>query len=303
MNYRARFHDYREPAFYMITMVAKNRLPRFSTCADDRVVFTTDGGIVHRFWHKIPKQFPEIETSTLVIMPDHIHGILRVTRRMAKPLGVALRAFKSLTTGEVRRQHRAPALEVWEPGYHDHVLYSSNALRAWTRYLMDNPRRFCLKKANPDLFRRAEQLAHPVLPPGQNWAGYGNRFLLDRPWKTALRVSRKATPMEIAALREKMLGAVTSGMVLVSPFISPGEKEIARAVLAEKHGEVILMKPDGFPPGFKPKGRYFDLCAEGRLLILSAKLPETTPTTALTREHCMRMNDWCEHMADAESGA
>ena len=72
--------------------------------------------------------------------------------------------------------------------------------------------------------------------------------------------------------------------------------------MAEKHGAVILMKPDGFPPSFKPKGRYFDLCAEGRLLILSPMLPETTPTPELTRELCMKMNDWCEHMAAAGYG-
>lgn len=296
MNYRARFHDYREPAFYMLTLVSKNRQPRFSTCADDRVVFTTDGGIAHRFWHNIPKRFPEIKTGTLVVMPDHIHGILCVTQRMGKPLGVAVRAFKSLTTGELRRQHRVPALEVWEPGYHDHVLYSAGALRAWTRYLMDNPRRYCLKKANPDLFRRAEGLAHPALPSGQNWTGYGNRFLLDRPEKLAVRVSRKAAPGAIATLREKTLGAVAAGAVVVSPFISPGEKTIARAVLAAERGAVILMKPDGFPPFFKPKGRYFDVCAEGRLLILSASLPAEKPV-ALTREVCVAMNDWCGHIA------
>ncbi|MDR1788938.1 MAG: transposase [Opitutaceae bacterium] len=296
MNHRARFHDYREPAFYMLTLVAKNRRPFFSTCADDRVVFTADGGIVHRFWHKIPEKFPEIKTSALVIMPDHIHGILRVTRRMAKPRGVAVRAFKSLTTSELRRQHNEPVLDVWEPGYHDHILYNAGALRVWARYLMDNPRRYCLKKKNPDLFRRVEKLAHPALPSGQNWAGYGNWFLLDYPGKIAVRVSRKTAPEEITALKEKTLEAVAAGAVVVSPFISPGEKEIARAVLTAERGAVILLKPNGFPPFFKPKGRYFDLCAEGRLLILSCGMP--TPDNApLTRETCLAMNDACARIA------
>jgi hypothetical protein len=86
-------------------------------------------------------------------------------------------------------------------------------------------------------------------------------------------------------------------MVVVSPFISPGEKEIARAVLEAEKGDVILMKPDGFPELFKPHGRYFDLCLQGRLLILSA-YPDTRHPADLTREKCLMMNAWCEQIAE-----
>jgi hypothetical protein len=300
MNYRARFQDYRAPSFYLITIVALNRQPLFSTCADNRVTFTQDGAIVYRLWHNIPAAYPEIAPSTFVLMPDHLHGILRVIRCMEKPLGVALRAFKAQVTSTLRDKHGAPSLKVWEPGYHDHVLYSAGALTAFTHYLMDNPRRYCLKKANPDLFRRINTLAHPMPSIGRTWSGYGNPFLLDRPEKRALQVSRRATEAEVAELKEHVLAEAANGTTLVSPFISPGEKAVATAILAAPTGSVILMKPDGFPPFFKPKGRYFDLCAQGRLLIISPNLPPVSP---ITREVCLAMNDWCAEIAAYQSGA
>lgn len=56
------------------------------------------------------------------------------------------------------------------------------------------------------------------------------------------------------------------------------------------------MKPDGFPELFKPGGRYFDLCLQGRLLILSA-YPDVGHSTELTRDKCMMMNAWCEQIS------
>jgi len=168
---------------------------------------------------------------------------------------------------------------------------------------MDNPRRHCLKKANPHLFHTVANLQHPALPSGQSWSGYGNRFLLDRPEKRAIRVSRKASPAEIATLRDEVLAEAAQGVVIVSPFISLGEKEIAKAILTASAGDVILMKHDGFPPLFKPQGRYFDLCVQGRLLIISsgsfrvhAENSVATLPAALTRETCLMMNAACAHI-------
>jgi len=294
MNHRNAYQDYRAPMFYMITMTTLERKPLFATCADNKATLNEDGWLVYNLWHDIPKTYPEITTSTLVIMPDHLHGIVHVTERMTKSVGVPLRAFKSLVTSALRKKYNNPSLSVWNPGYHDLCVWRKGALKAYTHYLCDNPRRYCLKRANPDLFRRINNIAHPRLPAGQNWNGYGNLFLLDRPEMVNLRVSRKATVVEIAHLREEILKQAQCGTVVVSPFISPGEKEIALAILKAEQGDVILMKPTGFPDLFKPNGHYFDLCTQGRLFILSPYLENDTD---LTREKCLAMNSWCEAIA------
>ena len=296
MNHRNAYQDYHAPAFYMITMTTLERRPLFATCADNKATLNEDGWLGYRLWHDMPKTYPAVSTSTLVIMPDHLHGIVQVKDQMAQSVGVPLRAFKSQVTSALRKKTGNPVLNVWNPGYHDLCVWRKGALKAYTDYLCDNPRRYCVKKANPDVFRRINQLKHPRLPADQSWSGYGNLFLLDRPEIVNIRVSRKASPDEIMRLRDETMKQASRGMVVVSPFISPGEKGIAKAVLEADKGDVILMKPDGFPELFKPGGRYFDLCMQGRLLILSA-YPDVGHPSELTREKCIMMNAWCEQIA------
>lgn len=299
MNHRNAYQDYRAPAFYMITMTALNHRPLFATCADNRSLLNKDGWLVHNLWHAMTRTYPEVATSTLVIMPEHLHGIVRVRARMKQGVGVPLRAFKSQVTSSLRKQYENPNLSIWNPGYHDMCVWRRGALKAYTRYICDNPRRYCLRKAHPDLFTRVDHLRHSRLPPGQSWNGYGNCFLLDRPERIDLRVSRRATPADIARLRDEILQQASQGAVVVSPFISPGEKTVASAILDARHGDVILMKTDGFKERYKPSGRYFDLCAQGRLLILTP-YPNHSKPAELTREQCNAMNAWCNHIARAE---
>ena len=294
-------HDYRDPFFYMVTITTHERRPWLGVCENNACTLSADGWLVHNLWHRISQDYPRIALSTLCIMPDHLYGILRVTERMEKPVGVPVRAFKSQCTSAMRERHGDPTLTLWNPGYNDRIVWRRGSLRAYTRYLMDNPRRYCLRKAHPDLFRTVAGLQHPALPPGSRWDGYGNRFLLDRPEKLAIRVSRNAAANEVKALAEEVLAEAAQGMVIVSPFISPGEREIATAILAAPVGDVILMKPGGFPPLFKPNGRYFDLCVQGRLLILSRSVAAVHGSTPLTRETCLAMNAACAHIAEKQT--
>jgi len=295
MNRRSPCQDYRAPAFYMITITTHERRPLFAHCANNRAHLNDDGWLAYHLWHAMPKSYPELATSTLVIMPDHLHGIIRVTAPMQQSVGVPLRAFKSQVTSALRKKHANPKLTVWEPGYHDLCVWRSGALKAYTHYICDNPRRYCLKKANPDLFRRINNLQHARLPEQESWAGYGNLFLLDKPEMHCVQVSRRITPPELEAKRKAVLKSVEEGAVIVSPFISPGEKAIAREVL-NTGGSVILMKPDGFPPYFKPHGQYFDLCLQGRLLILACR-PPAPEHAKLTRDQCLATNHWAAHIA------
>jgi REP element-mobilizing transposase RayT len=299
MNHRNAFQDYRAPAFYMITMTTLNRRPLFAACADNLSTLNEDGWLVYNLWHAMPKTYPELALSTLVIMPDHLHGIVRVTERMAQSVGVPLRAFKSQVTSALRKKYENPTLAVWNPGYHDLCVWRKGALKAYTHYLCDNPRRYCLRKTHPDLFVRVDHLKHSRLPPEQVWNGYGNRFLLDRPEIVSLRVSRRASPEEIAGLCKSFMEQAAQGAVVISPFISPGEKAVVSAILEADRGDVILMKAGGFPDGYKPSGRYYDLCAQGRLLILTP-YPDCSSPPALTREQCGDMNTWCAWIAGSK---
>lgn len=164
MNRRNAFQDYRAPAFYMITMTTLERRPLFAVCQNSRSTLNDDGWLVHNLWHDMAKDYPAIATSTLVIMPDHLHGIVHVKEQLPQSVGVPLRAFKSQVTSALRKKYGDPGLRVWSPGYHDLCVWRRGALKAYTHYICDNPRRYCLRKAHPDLFKRVNGLSHPRLP-------------------------------------------------------------------------------------------------------------------------------------------
>ncbi len=288
-------HDYTRVGFYMITILTAGRRRLFGVCENNRVQRSEIGEIVKRFWHEIPMHRPSIETNTLVVMPDHIHGIVYVKQPLPKPVGQTIRGFKSGVTSELRKRFRLPVLEVWEEGYHDRVIMSAHTLRTERHYIHDNPRRYCVRKANPKLFVRVNQLEHSRLPSGSNWAGFGNLFLLDKPVMMPVRVSRSVSPSELIFRKAKSLEQSWGGTVMVSPFISPGEKEIARALMEQQYGSLILIRPEGFPPLYKPSGAFFDLCAQGRLLVL-CPFAYTGRKQELTRERCLQMNRWVEEM-------
>ena len=292
-------HDYTRVGFYMITILSAGRRRLFGECRDNRVALSEAGKIVKRRWHEIPLHRPAIETNTVVVMPDHLHGIVYVKEHLPKPVGLTIRGFKSGVTSELRKRLADPKLNVWEEGYHDRVVMNSDTLRAERHYIHDNPRRYCVRKANPELFVRVNRLEHPRLAHGHKWAGFGNLFLIRKPDMLPVRVSRSVAPHELAAIKGEVKEQAWRGAVVVSPFISPGEKEIARAVMEQEYGSLILIKPDGFPPLYKPSGRYFDLCAQGRLLVLSP-FPHTGRAQPLTRQRCLEMNALVREMCGAQ---
>ncbi len=52
------------------------------------------------------------------------------------------------------------------------------------------------------------------------------------------------------------------------PFIHPAEKKIMRQTL-EMGGSVIRLTDCGFEDRFKPRGKDFEICSEGRLLLMA----------------------------------
>jgi len=76
--------------------------------------------------------------------------------------------------------------------------------------------------------------------------------------------------------------------VLVSPCISPGEKEIMRRAFEAGFPQIILLE-NGISQMQKPSGRQFDACAQGRLLLLSPWEYHNDRRT-ITREQCLQLN-------------
>ncbi len=290
-NRRASFHDYCEPAIYMFTVKKNPDIPPFSRIEGNprmlsgrdvpRVVHSEIDRILAEEILKTPKMRPtQIRIRQLMIMPDHVHIMLEVLTRLNYPVTKIVAQILSATTLNCRRcgliQPSASAFDL--EGINDRILYGAGQLDILYNYIADNPRRYLIKKLHPDLFTRRSGIRF-----GNNNDAYkdlkveknpivrmdcvGNIFLLRQSLKQ-VHVRSFWTDDQVLRFEEECRRHVTAGGVLISPFISPKERKIMHEAI-ERGGRVIRITDRGFGERWKPSGREFELCAEGRLLVMA----------------------------------
>ncbi len=282
---RATWHDYRSPSIYMVTLNAAQKGQPFGTLqlADSPhsayIKLNTLGNIISEHIRRISSFYPDIRILNSVIMPDHCHILICVYKKMEKPLGTLIRAFTSSVTSKWKS-----GSPVFKKGYNDRIVSKTSQLNTLIKYINDNPFRLAMRKLHPDLFRR---YLH-IRVSNREYAAYGNIFLLKESEKHPVIVHTKYNIEEKRKLYHRWLECAANEGVLVSPFISKEEK-IIRSKALEAGGKIIQIKHDGLPDRFKPTGKDFDLCTEGRLLIL-APWPETKVNLPLSRSRALSMN-------------
>ena len=184
---------------------------------------------------------------------------------------------------------------LWEAGYHDRILSDKGQLQTLIDYIHDNPRRLLVKRSAATLFR-----VQDVTLAGTAMQAVGNLSLLRHPRRMAVRISRRLTDDEVRQEVERCLTAARGGTLLISPFISRGERAVRDAAAAEALPMVHLQE-NGFPPFFKPSRAAFEAVAAGRLLLL-APWPYHTRNTAITRQQCNTLNVLAVQLAAQEDG-
>lgn len=172
---------------------------------------------------------------------------------------------------------------LWEQGYHDRVLSGEGQLQRLVDYIRENPRRSLIKRQHTDWFR-----PFTITAAGTTLYAFGNLELLRAPKRQAVRISSRITEGERNRQQQELLSAARQGTILISPFISTGERFVEETSLRE-HLPIVKLLPNGFSPYYKPQGHYFDACSEGRLLLLTP-YPYSTQKVVLTRAICNYLN-------------
>jgi REP element-mobilizing transposase RayT len=139
--------DYSENYRYFITICADKKRDLFSSIAvgeglappENRL--SSIGAIISEQLALLPERYPMIEIENYVIMPNHIHMILRIEDTggaSPSPTSHAVVCtLKSLVTRECRRTGYMD--KVWQRGYYDHVIRGENDYRKIWDYIDNNP--------------------------------------------------------------------------------------------------------------------------------------------------------------------
>ena len=134
---RLKNHNYGWSGTYFITINANTSEPIFEI-PELRAILTET-------WQALPGSFQGLELDEFVIMPDHVHFIIRLEGNVEKPatLGGVVGAYKSITTNAWLDHIKAKKLEcsgiIWHRSFYDEIIFDANELEATRQYIRNNP--------------------------------------------------------------------------------------------------------------------------------------------------------------------
>ena len=173
-------------------------------------------------------------------------------------------------------------------------------LQTMMHYVRMNPQRLATKRLMPGFFR----VQKGIMIGGRSFDGVGNVALLHAEHYDVVHVRsmwvKAAEHGDNQTLRDYMNSRVLEarkGVVMVSPFISPQEKQVMQVLLQEQH-PFILLADNGFREYYKPADALFDACAAGRVLILSP-WPYDAGKRHISRADCVMLNGMAEEICKA----
>ncbi len=176
---RLKGYDYASEGAYFITIVTQGRECLFGEIVDGEMRLNKYGKIVQKWWNEIPLHFPNVELGTLVIMPNHVHGIIFIiderrdelrssrddsnktneeislqggeTPPLRKPtLGQIVGYFKYQSTKEMNAMDDTGTItKFWQRNYYEHVIRNEKELQQKTNYILGNPSRWEEDEENP----------------------------------------------------------------------------------------------------------------------------------------------------------
>ncbi len=248
---RLKGHDYAGGGLYFVTICAHNRQQLFGRMEGGKVHLTEAGRVAEKCWRAIPEHFPSVEAGELAVMPDHVHGLVRMIgakhfspiltaqespRGTSRTLGSVVRGFKVGVTKWVREN--TTVQDVWHRNYYEMIVRNAEAEAKIAGYIRMNPWR-C------------------VMDFGNGLRGMGNPALWNAE-KLGVLCSRKGERCFAPT-------SVPKADTYFSGFHSPMEKEIFAKLLEHKQ-PVIYCPAWGLDGALSPG--VLEALKQNRLLIL-----------------------------------
>jgi putative transposase len=174
---RLRGFDYAKNGAYFITIITKNRICLFGeithcgavetglrpvsitdptethkstdpteTISFDilipKMIISDAGKIVSDCWYDLPKHYNNIILDEFILMPNHIHGIIKIQNRndgnIKHGLSEFMRAFKSFSSRRINEINGRVKNEIWQSRFYDHVIRSEDELSRIQIYIRNN---------------------------------------------------------------------------------------------------------------------------------------------------------------------
>jgi putative transposase len=174
---RANWWNYSDNGIYFITICTDNRKHYFGVIEKKEMILSEIGLIVQEEWDKSFDIRKELFCDIYVIMPNHIHAILRIANncpdeshvvvdphgradlqhgRADLPIshGIAYRppksissfvaGFKSSATKRINEYRKMPKSPVWQSRFYDRIIRNDDEYFRIEKYILENPQHWDL---------------------------------------------------------------------------------------------------------------------------------------------------------------
>ena len=166
---RLKGYDYSRAGLYFITICCQDRICRFGDVVDCEMVLNDAGRIAYNEWIKTTEIRNNVELGEFIVMPNHIHGIIRLLvrdelhspdnktpnmnnnknnfplRSPSQTIGAIIRGYKSSVTKQINNLanngmgvFNTPQ-QLWQRNYWERIIRNQKAYHRITEYILNNP--------------------------------------------------------------------------------------------------------------------------------------------------------------------
>ena len=163
---RLRGWDYSSPGCYFVTICVKNKECFLANIIDGKVVLNEYGKIVESRWLWLSNQYRYVELDAFVVMPNHVHGLIRIIPNSVvtgrdlslpdlslpipekiKSLSEIIGAFKTTSSKDI---HLAGFPNFfWQRSFYERIIRSEGEACKTRQYIRDNPVNWDYDDENP----------------------------------------------------------------------------------------------------------------------------------------------------------
>lgn len=171
---RAQWWDYGWNGAYFITICTQNREQYFGEIQNNKMILSHVGIIADLLWHQIPNHHKNVKLGDFVVMPNHIHGILIIDKKLnnanivetghalslsEKPgsqrfqnigkntISSIVGSYKSAVT---KHANRLGYTHQWQKLFYDNIIRDNNQYQRISDYIVSNPENWAKDKFKTD---------------------------------------------------------------------------------------------------------------------------------------------------------
>src|SRR3989344_8691696 len=147
---RLKDYDYNLEGFYFVTICIKDRIEYFGYIKDNKMILNQYGEIAKKYWQQIPDYYQNVTIDKFIIMPNHVHGIIQITKPVVTGqcpvptrvnyglLSKIVNSFKNMVTKEIRKNFNNYEFQ-WQRSFYDHIIRNEKVLNKIYEYIKNNP--------------------------------------------------------------------------------------------------------------------------------------------------------------------